>query len=86
MLQFMSAGCSYRRDLLEEGRLEEVKALAGELAQVFEDKGVHREALAALRLFHKAAEQSPQFTDVATFFFDTRKRPLRPRSTLRLMT
>ncbi len=43
--------------LLDEGRITEVKALAGELTRVFEDKGVHREALAALRLFHEAAER-----------------------------
>ncbi len=43
--------------LLDEGRTAEVKALAEELTQVFEDKGVHREALAALRLFHEAAER-----------------------------
>jgi tetratricopeptide (TPR) repeat protein len=42
--------------LLEEGLSVEVKALAGELAQVFKHKGVHREALATLRLFHEAAE------------------------------
>jgi transcriptional regulator with XRE-family HTH domain len=41
--------------LLEEGRPAEVKALARELAKVFESKGVHREALAALRVFQVAA-------------------------------
>jgi len=43
--------------LLDEGRTAEVKALAGGLTRIFEDKGVHREALAALRLFYEAAEQ-----------------------------
>jgi len=43
--------------LLDEGRTAEVKALAGGLTQVFESKGVHREALAALRLFQEAAER-----------------------------
>jgi tetratricopeptide (TPR) repeat protein len=43
--------------LLEEGRLAEAKELAPELKKVFEAKGVHREALAALRLFHEAAER-----------------------------
>jgi transcriptional regulator with XRE-family HTH domain len=43
--------------LLEEGRAAEVKALAGELTQVFAEKGVHREALAALRLFRRAIER-----------------------------
>jgi hypothetical protein len=51
--------------LLEEGRPAEVKALAGELAQVFEDKGVHREALAALRLFHEAAEHEEATAEMA---------------------
>ncbi|HEX4960336.1 MAG TPA: hypothetical protein VF173_05830 [Thermoanaerobaculia bacterium] len=41
--------------LLEEGRTAEVQGLAKELEKVFESKGVHREALAALRLFHEAA-------------------------------
>jgi tetratricopeptide (TPR) repeat protein len=43
--------------LLEEGRAAEVKALAQELTKVFAEKGVHREALAALRLFYEAAER-----------------------------
>jgi tetratricopeptide (TPR) repeat protein len=42
--------------LLNDGRTAEVKTLAKELAAVFESKGVHREALAALRLFQEAAE------------------------------
>jgi tetratricopeptide (TPR) repeat protein len=42
--------------LLEEGRVVEVKLLAEELTKVFESKGVHREALEALRLFTEAAE------------------------------
>jgi hypothetical protein len=50
---------------LEEGRTTEVKALAPELAAVFEDKGVHREALAALRLFHKAAEREEATAELA---------------------
>jgi len=51
--------------LLEEGRPAEVKALADELAQVFADKGVHREALAALRLFHEAAERAEATAELA---------------------
>jgi tetratricopeptide (TPR) repeat protein len=43
--------------LLEEGRAAEVKALAPELAAVFESKGVHRETLAVLRLFYETAER-----------------------------
>jgi len=51
--------------LLEEGRPAEVKALADDLAQVFADKGVHREALAALRLFHEAAERAEATAELA---------------------
>ena len=51
--------------LLGQGRTAEVKALAGALPQVFEDKGVHREALAALRLFHEAAEREEATAELA---------------------
>jgi tetratricopeptide (TPR) repeat protein len=43
--------------LLEEGRAAEVKVLARELTKVLDSKGVHREALAALRLFRNVAER-----------------------------
>jgi tetratricopeptide (TPR) repeat protein len=43
--------------LLDEGRTAEVKALARDLSAVFAAEEVHREALAALRLFHEAAGQ-----------------------------
>ncbi|MFY9820182.1 MAG: helix-turn-helix transcriptional regulator [Thermoanaerobaculia bacterium] len=43
--------------LLEEGRAAEVKGLSKELTKVFESKGVHREALGALKLFKEAAER-----------------------------
>ncbi|HEX9940530.1 MAG TPA: tetratricopeptide repeat protein [Thermoanaerobaculia bacterium] len=43
--------------LLDQGRAAEVKVLAQELTEVFQSKGVHREALAALRLFKDAADQ-----------------------------
>ncbi len=51
--------------LLEAGRTAEVKALAADLAGVFEDKGVHREALAALLLFHEAAEREAATVELA---------------------
>ncbi|HEY2738418.1 MAG TPA: helix-turn-helix transcriptional regulator [Thermoanaerobaculia bacterium] len=51
--------------LLKEGRTAEVETLARELAAVFESKGVHREALAALRLFQEATEQSTATADLA---------------------
>lgn len=41
----------------EQGRLGEVKALAGDMLWVFRRQGIHREALAALRLFLEAAEK-----------------------------
>ncbi|HEX5719412.1 MAG TPA: hypothetical protein VF179_24845 [Thermoanaerobaculia bacterium] len=43
--------------LLAEGRTAEVKELTPALAKVFESQDIHREALAALRLFHEAAER-----------------------------
>ncbi|HEX3531461.1 MAG TPA: tetratricopeptide repeat protein [Thermoanaerobaculia bacterium] len=51
--------------LLDEGRTTEVRSLARELAAVFKSEGVHREALAALRLFQEAAERetaTPELT------------------------
>ena len=51
--------------LLEEGRASEVTALADELTQVFADKGVHREALAALRLFAKAVRRAEATAELA---------------------
>ncbi len=41
---------------LQEGRGAEVKRLAAELVEVFEEEAVHREATAALLLFRDAAE------------------------------
>lgn len=43
--------------LLDEGRTAEVKELALGLKAVFESKGIHREALAALQLFEEAAQR-----------------------------
>jgi len=42
--------------LLKEGKTAEVKALTPKLTGVFTSRKVHREALAALRLFQDAAE------------------------------
>ena len=50
--------------LLDEGRTTEVKILSQELAAVFESEGVHREALAALRLFQEAAERETATTEL----------------------
>lgn len=43
--------------LLDLGRTAEVKALAPDLAKVFKAQGIHREALAALRVFRRAVEK-----------------------------
>jgi tetratricopeptide (TPR) repeat protein len=51
--------------LLDKGRAVEVKLLARELAVLFDGKGVHREALAALRLFQDAAEQEHATAELA---------------------
>jgi tetratricopeptide (TPR) repeat protein len=65
--------------LLDEGRSAEVKALAPELARFLEDKGVHREALAALRLFREAAEREAASAGLARrvlgFLFRARHDP-----------
>ncbi len=50
--------------LLEEGQREEVKKLSRGLATVFKSNGMHREALAALRLFQEAAEQETATADM----------------------
>ncbi len=42
---------------LEEGRTAEVQPLAGEMVALFESRDVHREALAAVRLFQEAAQR-----------------------------
>jgi transcriptional regulator with XRE-family HTH domain len=51
--------------LIDEGRAAEVKLLARELAVLFDGKRVHREALAALRLFQNAAEQEHATAELA---------------------
>ncbi len=62
--------------LLLEGRTEEVKALTLELAKIFDSKGVHREALAALRTFDEAVQQEVATADLArrvlSFLFKAR--------------
>jgi tetratricopeptide (TPR) repeat protein len=51
--------------LLDEGRAAEVKHLTRELALLFDSKRVHREVLAALRLFQEAVEQEQATADLA---------------------
>jgi tetratricopeptide (TPR) repeat protein len=62
--------------LLLEGRTEEVKALTLELAKIFDSKGVHREALAALQTFDEAVQHEEATADLArrvlSFLFKAR--------------
>lgn len=51
--------------LLGQGRSAEVKVLAQELTVVLERQGVHREALAALRLFQEAAQREGATAELA---------------------
>lgn len=51
--------------LLGQGQTVKVKELAQELTVVFERQGVHREALAALRLFHEAAQREHATVELA---------------------
>jgi transcriptional regulator with XRE-family HTH domain len=51
--------------LLERGDAAEVETLALEMIAIFEAQNVHREALAALQLFHRAVEQRTVTADLA---------------------
>lgn len=51
--------------LFEEGRGAEVRALSRGLVEIFGSKGVHREALAALKLFQEAAERNEATAELA---------------------
>jgi transcriptional regulator with XRE-family HTH domain len=50
---------------LEQGRAREVKVLARQMAPIFKAQGVHRGALAALRLFCEAAEKEAATVELA---------------------
>jgi hypothetical protein len=50
--------------LLDQGRTTEVKELALELQEVFAARGIHREALAALKLFQEAASRERATADL----------------------
>lgn len=49
---------------LQQGRTAEIKTLADELLPIFQATGLHREALASLILFQKAAELEKVTTDL----------------------
>jgi transcriptional regulator with XRE-family HTH domain len=50
---------------LEDGRSPEVKMLARQMEPIFRAQGVHREALAALKLFRDAVEKEEATVDLA---------------------
>jgi tetratricopeptide (TPR) repeat protein len=51
--------------LLERGELAEVQSLAGDLAPIFAQNGVHEEALKALRLFEEAVARQAVTAELA---------------------
>lgn len=51
--------------LLEQGRAAEIRGLAEEMVWIFRAQGVHREALAALRLFCEAAAKERATAELA---------------------
>lgn len=72
--EFTSRGLAYDMALvslelavfyLEERRSRDVQTLARHMAPIFRAQGVHREALAALRLFCEAAEQDTATVELA---------------------
>jgi tetratricopeptide (TPR) repeat protein len=50
---------------LEQGETSRVKALVREMLPAFQSRDIHREALAALRLFRQAAEQARATAELA---------------------
>jgi transcriptional regulator with XRE-family HTH domain len=55
---------------LEEGRTAKVKELARQMAPIFRAQGVHREAIAALKVFRDAAEQEEATAELARQIVD----------------
>jgi transcriptional regulator with XRE-family HTH domain len=55
---------------LGRGRTQEVKTLARQMTPIFQAQGVHREALAALRLFCEAAERELATVELARRIVD----------------
>jgi transcriptional regulator with XRE-family HTH domain len=70
--------------LVDQGRAGEVKELAREMASLFQAQGVHREALAALGLFCRAAETEAATAGLARQVLDYLRRA-RHDSELRFM-
>jgi tetratricopeptide (TPR) repeat protein len=65
---------------LEEGRAAEVRALAEEMLDVFLSHDIHRQALAALAVFQKAAERDDAtpglVQEISSYLVRARKNPL----------
>jgi tetratricopeptide (TPR) repeat protein len=59
---------------LRQGRPAEVKRLAGQIVAVFKAQRVHREALAAVIVFHEAAEQERATAELAKKLSDYLRR------------
>jgi tetratricopeptide (TPR) repeat protein len=64
---------------LEEGKTSEVRALTGDLLEIFRSRDVHREALAALTVFHNAAlletATAELARELASFLTKARRNP-----------
>jgi tetratricopeptide (TPR) repeat protein len=59
---------------LQQGRTAEVKTLAGQMVVIFREQGVHREALAAVRLFQEAAEREQASIELVSRLADFLRR------------
>ncbi|HYU32128.1 MAG TPA: helix-turn-helix transcriptional regulator [Thermoanaerobaculia bacterium] len=81
-LAFDTALCSLEQSilLLEKDRPAEVRALAWEMGWIFEAQDVHREALAALKIFCEAARKREATLDLARQVLDFLKRVQRDPS------
>jgi len=73
-MEFTTRGLAYDAALstlelsvlyLEEGRMAKVRELARQMAPIFQAQGVHREAIAALKVFRNAAEQEEATAELA---------------------
>lgn len=59
---------------LQQGRTAEVKTLAGQMVAIFQEQGVHREAMAAVRLFQEAADRERASVELALRLADYLRR------------
>jgi hypothetical protein len=68
--------------LLEQGRSAEVLTLVGEMVWIFQEQGVHREALAALQIFCTAVRQETATVELArrlvSYFYRAQNDPELP--------